>query len=107
MRLRSWSTLICGEKFVPATSKGAPVLMALKFGKAPVLSLLFPKKLPSDLDAVAILVDVDLRREIRAGDVEGRACVDGVEIREGAGVIVAIPKKVAFRSGCGCDPGRR
>src|SRR5438552_15652518 len=50
-RLRASSTLYCGEKFellrLP-TSNGAPVLIALKFGNAPVLSLPWGKRNPSE-----------------------------------------------------------
>src|SRR5690606_23517758 len=42
-RSRSRSTLYCGENRVPAVSKGEPVLIELKFGNAPVLSLPSPK----------------------------------------------------------------
>ena len=47
----------------------------------------------ADAEALAVLVDIELRREIGAGDIERRAGVDGIEDREGAGVVVGIREK--------------
>ena len=39
LRSRFWSAFNCGENTAPVVSKGAPVLMAVKLGKTPVVSL--------------------------------------------------------------------
>ncbi len=46
--------------------------------------------------AVAVLIDVELRRKLVAGGVEGRAGVDGVEVRERAAGVVAVAEEVAL-----------
>ncbi len=44
---------------------------------------------------MAVLIHIELRRKDRAGDIERRAGIDRVEIREGAGVVVALGEEGA------------